>query len=227
MLQQAFNNTPDEPGLGIVQEKADESADRLADAEYRATHDSMTGLLNKEAFKSALAERVERAENGNGNQFGVIFIDLKDFKKVNDELGHEKGDEVIIASANLVQHTVRAEDENHPDLIANEPMYENGENEPGGRLGGDEIAVLLDLSPGTDKRDTELTPEMRLEAVQKRIFETFYSDDYKSITDTGVGISIGGAVYKQGETATELLDRADKAMYQHKQEQKEQEGSYR
>ncbi len=195
-----------------------DTIDKWKGAEHRATHDSLTGLLNKEAFHDALNERVEEAKEAN-RSLGVFFIDLKDFKQVNDKLGHRKGDEIIIRAANLVRDTVRSEESEHPDVVA-----KYGNSEPG-RLGGDEIGVIFDLSPGTRNRDTDLTTEERLEAAKNRIMSNFDADE--EITSTGVGISIGGAILKPDESAEELLDRADKEMYEHKQSQKDENGSYR
>lgn len=220
MLRQALDNQSN-PGMDKVMGAATDIAKHIADAEHRADHDPMTGLLNKEAFKKILQARIEEAGE-TGRELGVIFIDLKDFKQVNDKYGHEKGDEVIIKSAEVVVDTVRTNETDHPDIVSNEVLYLKSDT---GRLGGDEIAVILDLTPGTDKRDTELTPEERLLGAQSRIYENFHAR--QDIKETGVGISIGGAVLLPNETAEQLLARADQAMYEHKQEQIRENGAYR
>ncbi len=195
--------------------------DQKEAALHKATHDQMTGLLNKEGFRSALEERLAEAER-ESRIIGVLFIDLKDFKMVNDKFGHSEGDRIIIASAQLVANTVR-ENGDHPDVVANEPRFIPSE---AGRLGGDEIAVLLDLTPEQDnqKRTTSLTPRERLQSVHDKISENFHART--DIVDTGVDISIGGAIHESGESAAALLDRADKAMYENKQVQIAENGAY-
>ncbi len=198
-----------------------ETANQAAEAEYRATHDQMTGLLNKEGFRTVLENRLAEAER-EGRVIGVIFIDLKDFKMVNDRFGHKEGDRVITESAQLVANTVRQKGD-HPDVVANEPRFIPSE---AGRLGGDEVAVLVDLTPESDdqNRTSSLTSEERLIAVQRNIYNRFH--ERADITDTGVDISLGGAIHTPGETVSSLLDRADQAMYEHKQEQIAENGSY-
>lgn len=222
MLNRAFNNQSGS-GMQIVLDNATKLAKHMADTEYRADHDALTGLLNKEAFKTILSERIIEARKNN-RQLGIIFIDLKDFKQVNDKYGHEKGDEIIKKSANVVVNTVRTKQSEYPDIVSNEVLYYNSDPETG-RLGGDEMAVILDLTAGTDKRDTNLTTAERLHSAQERIKNNFYLSG--DIVETGVGISIGGAILKTNDTAESLLARADESMYKDKQEQIEQNGSYR
>jgi diguanylate cyclase (GGDEF)-like protein len=89
---------------------------------YRASHDALTGLANVQLFRDRLAELAETASGDTTT--AVVFIDLDDFKAINDTLGHEVGDGVLIAAARRIQGSLRA-----GDLAA--------------RLGGDEFAVLL------------------------------------------------------------------------------------
>ena len=86
----------------------------------RATHDPLTGLLNRAAFEEALHREVA----GRGDRPALLLLDLDGFKAVNDTLGHLAGDDVLVAVARVLQAGVRASD-------------------AVGRLGGDEFAVLL------------------------------------------------------------------------------------
>lgn len=222
ILDKAFDNQSGN-GMKIVMNAAAKLAKHITDTEYRADHDALTGLLNKEAFKTILTERIIEARKNN-RQLGVIFIDLKDFKQVNDNFGHSKGDEVIKESAKIVIDTVRTKNKTYPDIVANEVLYNNQDSDAG-RLGGDEIAVIVDLTPDTDKRNTNLTHSERLRGVQSRIYENFHAT--KHLTETGVGMSIGGAILGAEDTAETLIERADHSMYEHKQAQIEENGSYR
>jgi len=204
--------------LKIRAEEAEQRADKEA---HRADHDAMTGLLNKEAWERQLEIRISEAEK-NGRKFGVVFIDLKDFKQVNDIHGHAVGDKVIKGTAEILQKTLRTRGE-HPDVISNEPQYIEDEKE--GRLGGDEFAIIVDLEPGIDNRDTDLTPQQRLDRIRDRIFENL--ELRPDLTEIGVGMSIGGAVWAPGMTGETLLNLADGAMYANKTQQIEQNGSYR
>lgn len=150
---------------------------------HQASHDSLTKLANRTLF----AERVEYAVETlpEEHQFvGVLFLDLDDFKTVNDSLGHAAGDELLIQVATRLKASCRPE-----DVVA--------------RLGGDEFAVLLedlrDLSDGTD--------------VAERILRGFlapFAIEGKDLTvRTSIGIAFGG----RNEDTDQLLRNADAAMY--------------
>ena len=205
--------------IGRVLNAADNVARRIVDAEHRADYDDLTGLLNKGAWKRELEKKLEIAKD---SSLGVIFIDLKNFKKVNDEKGHVTGDkvlkntaEVILSVADLLTKNLRTQN-NSADLIANEPKYTKGNNGIG-RLGGDEFAVIVDLTP----RDisTDFKPEDRMSTVMERLEKDFSARD--DIASTGVGMSLGGAIWHTGMNASELLSQADAAMYEHKASQGE------
>lgn len=90
----------------------------------RALRDELTGLPNRAALQQALERRLSRIEAA-ARPFGVMIVDIDDFKHVNDHLGHAAGDDVLIATAHALQAAVRGD-----DLVA--------------RLGGDEFVVVLD-----------------------------------------------------------------------------------
>lgn len=201
----------------------------IQDLNYRLDHDPMTGLLNRTAWTRELTGLVDFAEK-TGQDVGVLVIDLKDFKRVNDTNGHKKGDEVIEQTADVIRQvasiltsTLRSQDD-FPDVIGNATKFIMDEHGVA-HLAGDEFAVALLLSPGDLRRDTDFTPQQRLDRTRKRLITAFH--EREDITSTGVDISVGGAVRKQGMTAEQLIREADIKMYEHKQEQVDVSGSYR
>jgi diguanylate cyclase (GGDEF)-like protein len=150
---------------------------------YQAYHDPLTGLANRTMF----AEQVDRALVGVGDGLvaAVLFLDLDDFKLVNDTLGHAAGDTLLAAVADRVRSCIRA-----TDVAA--------------RLGGDEFAVLLD-DDDTLERAT---------AVANRMIEALRVPLPIGSQDLTVGGSIGIAVARTADQRTdELLRNADVAMY--------------
>jgi len=148
--------------------------------------DAMTGLLNRRAFyEEELPRRFNRLAMDDASG-ALFFIDMDNFKLVNDVLGHQAGDEAIIALRNLLYDFVRP-----GDLIA--------------RLGGDEFALWLD---GVHEETSKLRCQTLLNAAH-------ILGQYSGSPDKPLSISVGIAVYwhKTGETLDELLARADAAMY--------------
>jgi diguanylate cyclase (GGDEF)-like protein len=145
--------------------------------------DALSGLPNRSAFVARL-EKDLVAETG--QTVGVLFIDLDDFKVVNDSLGHAAGDELLKAVADRLKSAVRQE-----GLVA--------------RLGGDEFAVVLDC--GTDPTAAKVTADKALHSL---------SGSFRlGPSIVNVGCSIGVAVMKASLSADadELLRNADFAMY--------------
>ena len=150
---------------------------------HQAYHDPLTGLANRALF----AERVEEQliAPREGLRTVVLFLDLDDFKIVNDTLGHAAGDRLLAAVADRIRNCVRSD-----DLAA--------------RLGGDEFAVLL-----MDEVELE-----RALAVAKRMIDALQVPFPIQGQEISVGGSIGIAVSRGlGEHADELLRNADVAMY--------------
>jgi|GEM_PF-1656439 len=162
---------------------------RETELEYRALHDALTALPNR----TLLFERIEydlRMARRQGKPLCLLMIDLDRFKEVNDTLGHQVGDSLLIEVANRLQTCLR-----DTDTVA--------------RLGGDEFAVLL---PGT-------TREQGLEAVAK-LLSTFGQPVNLKGTEVYVAASIGVALYPEhGDEAHLLMQHADVAMYMAKREQ--------
>ncbi|MES9860189.1 MAG: EAL domain-containing protein [Candidatus Thiodiazotropha sp. 4PDIV1] len=153
----------------------------------QAHFDSLTGLPNRFLSLDRLGQLIKEAER-NGNLVAVLFIDLDDFKKVNDSLGHEVGDVVLIKAAERLGDSVR-----QGDTV--------------GRLGGDEFIVLL----GGLKHPKDSI------AVVKPLIEGFRRSFNIDGRDLLLTASIGIAVYpNDGLQASELLRNADSAMYHSK-----------
>ena len=150
---------------------------------YQAYHDPLTNLPNRSLFLERVAERL--ADPSTPRMPVVLFLDLDDFKIVNDTLGHAAGDRLLSDVADRLRNVLRAE-----DVAA--------------RLGGDEFAVLLD-----DDRDLA-----RSMFVADRIIDAFRISFQIQGQEIHVGASLGIAVARmRTETADELLRNADVAMY--------------
>jgi diguanylate cyclase (GGDEF)-like protein len=150
---------------------------------YQAYHDPLTNLANRALFVERVDERIERPTQGLVPV--VLFLDLDDFKIVNDTLGHAAGDRLLSTAAERIRGCVRAE-----DLAA--------------RLGGDEFAVLIEDRPDL----------ARAMAVANRIIEALQVSFPIEGQEITIGGSVGIAAGKGDTThADELLRNADVAMY--------------
>jgi diguanylate cyclase (GGDEF)-like protein/PAS domain S-box-containing protein len=155
---------------------------------FLAYHDSLTGLPNRAMFLNLLRQAVEHSK-AQHTLMALMFIDLDRFKPVNDELGHQIGDLVLVAVSNRLKAAVRK-----TDVVA--------------RIGGDEFAViengLADIKPVE-----ALARELIL-----RLGKPYRLDHH----EVSIGASIGVAIYpSDGGDASLLLKRADVAMYQAKE----------
>ena len=162
-------------------------AEAVADSQRvltsQASHDSLTGLANRAAFDARVRSALSTADRRDGTQ-AVLFVDLDDFKDVNDLLGHAAGDEVLRAVGTRLTAVVRP-----GDLVA--------------RLGGDEFAVLLDGVP-----DATMALQLARRAVAALAPPVEVQD-----TSVQVGASIGVALRRGGSDIESLLREADIAMY--------------
>lgn len=154
---------------------------------YQATHDALTDLPNRSMLQDHLQRAISHAQRSE-HSLGILFVDLDNFKGVNDGLGHAAGDRVLEAVAKRLQDCHRGE-----DLVA--------------RLGGDEFVVVLDHIENT--RQISVVARKICDALDRPV-----EIDGRSYFVTA---SIGIAVYpKDGETVEELLKNADAAMYRAK-----------
>ena len=164
---------------------------------HQAFHDPLTGLANRALF----ADRVEHALARSGrtrDSLAVLFLDLDDFKTVNDGIGHDAGDELLVAVAEALRGCLR-------------PM------DTAARLGGDEFAVLLE----------DLPDEAAARSVADRILAALSRSFLVRGREVVIGASIGIAGPADQETGVrELLRNADSAMYAAKRRGKGRHETY-
>jgi diguanylate cyclase (GGDEF)-like protein len=156
--------------------------------EHRAWHDPVTDLCNRLLF----AQRVETALRGDGS-VSVIFIDINDFKTVNDSLGHAAGDSLLLEMARRLSDCVRPS-----DTVA--------------RLGGDEFAILL--GEGSSQREAIAVSER----IDRNLAGRFWLGGERIALHVSAGIATG---YGGQMTAEELIRNADVAMYRAKRQGKQ------
>jgi diguanylate cyclase (GGDEF)-like protein/PAS domain S-box-containing protein len=158
--------------------------------DYLAHYDPLTQLPNRLLIQSRLEQAIERAERHN-YRIAVLYIDLDRFKTVNDSLGHPVGDELLIALSQRLSTRLR-----HDDVLA--------------RLGGDEFLLVMEIVPLTEGAATlalSLIDLLSTPFILPSGHEVF------------VSISIGISLYPDdAKTVTELIQYADLAMYQAKQD---------
>lgn len=155
--------------------------------EFLASHDELTGLPNRSMFRQRLEHAVTKAARV-GNQVLLLFFDLDHFKMINDTLGHEVGDQLLIMATKRITERVRA-----TDVLC--------------RLGGDEFVMIMEGASPQDGhrlvRDIIAAFAIPFEIQQQKIYST---------------VSIGVSVYPDDTTDTQtLLVYADLAMYRAKQ----------
>ncbi|QEA38466.1 EAL domain-containing protein [Pistricoccus aurantiacus] len=166
-----------------------------------AYHDSLTGLPNRLLFREYLQHMIALARRGN-NKMAVLFLDLDNFKRINDTLGHQVGDQLLKKMAARLISILRAEDFIHRETYRNT-------SEVLARLGGDEFVILLPKID--DSQDAAKVASRILDAMRK----SFHVDGQELYVGSSIGISLFP------EDATEendLIKRADAAMYQAKEQ---------
>lgn len=154
------------------------------EVEYLAQHDSLTHLPNRRQIHNELKLIINHAQRKK-DRFAVLFLDLDGFKKINDEMGHEMGDALLVEMANRFKSTVRS-----TDLV--------------GRLGGDEFILVF----------PQLTDPLLLRnKLQQLILESARLFVYQDRA-IQISASIGVSLYPEhGTSADILIDHADSALY--------------
>lgn len=154
---------------------------------HQASHDYLTGLANRGLFVEHLENALARAHRG-GEPVTVLFVDLDEFKAVNDEFGHEAGDQLLVEVARRLKMCLRP-----GDVVA--------------RIGGDEFTILLENPSSPDEAAH----------VAARIVHSFEVLFRLGEQEMRVTASIGTALSSDtGDSASQLLRGADLAMYQAK-----------
>jgi diguanylate cyclase (GGDEF)-like protein len=166
-----------------------ESARRRTDAEltFLATHDVLTGLPNRALIARRMEMLLERSRR-HRTPVAVLFIDLDDFKVVNDTLGHGAGDELLCGVTARLEAVVR-------------------DSDALGRLGGDEFVVLVDELAGTE------APESIARRLLAAFAEPFSLAQGSALMNVTASIGVASSAYASAE---ELLREADIAMYRAK-----------
>jgi diguanylate cyclase (GGDEF)-like protein len=172
-------------------DRADEKTRADERIEYLASHDSLTGLPNREMFNHLLHSAIEVAK-ARQLQFAMLFIDLDRFKIINDSLGHEAGDALLVEMAGRLRQNLRAS-----DIVA--------------RLGGDEFVVILEHSAeGCD-----------IEEIARKLLAAVSEPVQLSGIECRATASIGVAIFPaHGADVHSLTKSADMAMYLAKEEGK-------
>jgi diguanylate cyclase (GGDEF)-like protein/PAS domain S-box-containing protein len=156
-----------------------------------AFHDGLTGLANRVMFRNRLEHAYAAAARDQAT-LAVLFVDLDDFKEVNDTLGHAVGDQLLVSVGNRIA-----------DLV--------GDRGTAARMGGDEFAVLLE--PGDDPGVAET---IAVQVIAALAVPVEVSDGIGGTHVVSAASSIGIATNRDADNATELLRHADLALYQAK-----------
>jgi diguanylate cyclase (GGDEF)-like protein len=153
----------------------------------QANFDTLTGLPNRMMAFDRIKQEISRAKRTD-QRFAVFFIDLDNFKNVNDSLGHAVGDELLVAIGHRLQAGIR-----ESDIVA--------------RLGGDEFVVLA----------PDIASDLKVEEVAERLIKAVSEPQQLAGRKVVANCSIGIALYPDnGKSIEELMANADNAMYQAK-----------
>ncbi|MBP0022291.1 MAG: EAL domain-containing protein [Cyanobacteria bacterium SBLK] len=170
-------------GRDISQRKASEA--RLI---YETLHDALTGLGNRTYFMEQLEIAFKKGKRQRESHFAILFIDLDDFKRINDTLGHAIGDRLLVQVSQILQASVR-----EVDSVA--------------RLGGDEFVILLENANAW--QDVLKV----VERIQERLKSPFHPGDREVFVSTSIGVIFSKPDYRD---PCEILRDADIAMYRAK-----------
>lgn len=167
----------------VTQKKAAE-----AQLRYESNRDSLTGLVNRRVLMERLEEVLARLRQDENYLFAVLFLDLDRFKVINDSLGHNIGDRLLVEVARTLESCVRPE-----DTVA--------------RLGGDEFTILLDNIKGIDNA-TQVA-----QRIQNQLASPFNINGNEVFSNISIGIALSSSIYNRAE---DILRDADMTMYRSK-----------
>ncbi len=155
---------------------------------HNAFHDALTGLPNRALFMDRLKHALSEVKKGEGYSFGVLFLDLDRFKVVNDSLGHQIGDQLLVATARRLEGCLRP-----GDIVA--------------RLGGDEFAIILDHVRHVNDAI------QAAERIRERLSAPFNLSDHEVFISASIGIALNQT---GSDEPDEIMRNADTAMYRAK-----------
>jgi diguanylate cyclase (GGDEF)-like protein/PAS domain S-box-containing protein len=181
------NRLDDEDVRGIVLNARDVSErKRLEDQlRFQAFHDALTGLANSSLFNDRLEHALLRAKRSGRGEISVIYMDLDRFKEVNDEFGHQAGDQLLRQVAARLQTCIRASD-------------------TAARLGGDEFAILIE-DAGSNNKASEVASR-----VYNAMAEPFAVEERGVQVSASIGVIVAEP---ETMSAGDVLRNADLAMY--------------
>jgi len=162
----------------------------LPEPSFGVGHDPLTGLATRETFTKVLRRGIERVRRNPDLRFAVLFLDLDGFKEVNDELGHVRGDELLVRVARRLEDAVRP-----GDVLV--------------RFGGDEFVIMLEHFEGM------VDVIAVAERIRDRLSRPFRVDGRDLTISASVGIALSDTGYASVE---DVIRDADTAMYRAKQE---------
>lgn len=173
-----------------------EHIDKQKVLEYQATHDNLTGLPNRLLLLDRIEHAITKVTRHN-IVGGLVFIDLDNFKEVNDTLGHEVGDNLLIMVAKKIKKTIREE-----DTIA--------------RIGGDEFIVLADCI-GASRDEARINMEVMSHKIKNALNSIKTIDGHANISTPSIGVTLFNDA---SINPKDIIKQADTAMYEAKKQGK-------
>jgi diguanylate cyclase len=175
-------------GMKGIQQEADKAKEKFQELEFNSMHDTLTGLYNRKIYNERIEETLAEFERYK-TPFTLMVLDIDHFKKVNDTFGHKAGDLVLKKVASLIKENVRKN-----DFIA--------------RYGGDEFVIIL--SHTHSKEALTIGEHLRTKISEAKFL-------YNKEKEIRLTVSGGISIFKDGDNAGTVFERADKALYIAKQ----------
>jgi diguanylate cyclase (GGDEF)-like protein/PAS domain S-box-containing protein len=188
-------------GVSVIARDISDHKRLEAELAHQALHDSLTGLPNRALFHDRLAQSLNRRPRPGRavtGQHAVLFVDLDDFKIINDTLGHKTGDELLVAVAGRLRDTLRSTD-------------------TAARLGGDEFTVLI------ENIETESDARHAAERILDELRKPFELDGHQVVVSASIGIAFG---VSGAANPDDILRAADTALYEAKGQGKGRHETY-
>ena len=180
--------------LELLSKKVSVLDTELKMARAESMLDGLTGIGNRRIFDTKIRELIDTAAKS-GGELSVLMLDIDNFKKINDNYGHQTGDRVLVALARKCAGFIR-----NDDIIA--------------RYGGEEFVILL---PNASLKNAVI----KADKLCKTIAGTRYAlDDIDSGSTLSIAISIGVSTFNNGDSPMTVIERADRALYQAKKKGK-------